>query len=178
LFQHYGASIVDEVPGFGTRELVVPCAPVKAITSIELEDASLAGSYSTVPSSSYKISRQDDDTILRYGGVWSWTTLYGGSQYDPMAGQEAALYRVTYAGGYVTPTQATGELVRDLPVDLEQACLDVAVEIYQSAGRDRSVRSEKLFDGSITYFGSSEPLRTLGVPLAVALSPYTRRAIA
>ena len=55
---------------------------------------------------------------------------------------------VTYAGGYLLP----GQNGRDLPFDLERACLDRAITRYHSSGRDRTIKSEMTVGvGSVSY---------------------------
>lgn len=143
---HYGAAITEKVAGFGGTFLRISRFPLKTITSVAFNGA-------TVDSSSYEIYDTDGVTGLIYSaGGWIWTTaLATALTYDALPRGERKLYTVVYAGGYVTPAQVAGELVRDLPYDLEAAAIQLVTARYRRRGSDPSVTSESLMSYSVDY---------------------------
>lgn len=160
---HRVSGAVDRVEGHGGSLLVLPRAPVAAISAI----AVLADDGSTVEetydATSYDLQDADAGIVFRAMG-WPWTaTRRAGVSGAPVAGSERASIRVTYTAGWITPYQAsaTGGSVgtRDLPYDLEEACLIAAVTRYRGRGRDRAVVREQLGPESVTFAspGASSP---------------------
>mgnify|MGYP000566108231 CR=1 FL=1 len=154
-----GAGLVHDVEGYGTQEISAPRFPIASITSVALLSASDGTVTSTYDSTDYRISNAEAGLVYRAYG-WPWTTISGDSIRGGGApGHEAKLIRLTYDAGWITPHQATaagGSLgARDLPEDIEQACLDGAALLYHQDGRDRSITSERLGNASVTYAASS-----------------------
>lgn len=153
------ADAVDRVASYGGYELLVPRAPIVSVTSVERlgdDGTSVEETYAT---STYHISDSDAGILYRSSG-WPWTSSQrSGVTNLPVAGQERPSIRVTYTAGWITPYQAsaTGGSVgtRDLPYDLEEACLIAAASRYRSRGRDRAVVSERLGPESVRYAAPS-----------------------
>lgn len=150
---HYEAGIVERVAGFGTSRLTLTRRPVRAIASIVLY---LGAQSETVSADAYRIEQAQLGFVERVGGLWAWTTAGAGLEPNGVAGQERLDYAVTYAGGWITPAQAGGALVRDLPEDIEAACLALAVLSWRSRGRDPSVKERKLMSATIKYGSTSD----------------------
>jgi hypothetical protein len=90
-------------------------APVTAVASVVLldESGSVLDSYA---STDYAID-------LEHGELWrSGGWVDGGMP----------IYRVTYTAGYITPSQAG---TRDLPWDLEEACLRGVAMLWHASGQ-------------------------------------------
>lgn len=150
---HYQAGIVERVVGWGAQRLTVTRRPLRAVSEVALMILSTA---EVVDADTYEIEDAAQGWLLKTGGTWAWTTAGVGLTPDGVAGQERQGYRVTYTGGWITPGLATGELVRDLPYDIEEACLQLAVLSWRTKGRDASIRERKLLSGSIKYGDTSE----------------------
>lgn len=144
----YKAGAVDRLPGMGSARLMVNRTPLLAVTKIELDGSELATTEYEVEDAGAGFIRSDAGFIASRAEVPS---LDG----DLLVGTEEANYKVTYNGGYVTPAQATGELPRTLPSDIEEACIQTVVALYRKKGQDRDIQSESLGDYSVTYAGSN-----------------------
>ena len=135
----------ETIPGYGANELRVSRTPITEIESITYQTE-------TVDPDSYTIS--GDGLIERELG-WPWT---GGVQYDLQPhyspNSELKSYTVVYEAGYCTNgSTESGWLTTGLlvPPDLEAAVTLATNFLYQSAGRDLTVRSKKIGDLAVEY---------------------------
>lgn len=157
---------VEVLPGYGGAALILPRAPVLSVALVELLDP-LSGDPSELDGWTLDAGA---GVLHRPGGWPSTATEASGVMGDLVAGSERRGIRVTYSAGWITPHQASasypgGSLgTRDLPADLEEACLEAVRARYE---RRDGVASEKLGDASITYAEGSEG----------GLSQVTARAI-
>jgi hypothetical protein len=143
----YEADIAEKVAGYGTKYLHVSRNPIVSISSITFDGA-------TVGSDNYEIHDANGGSLYSLG-EWTWTTDSAPNlSSDPLPGNEQKLYEVTYTGGWVTPHLA-GVLTRNLPYDLEDACVMMCTSRYRWKGRDPSVKSERLMEGSQTFAATS-----------------------
>lgn len=148
---HYESAREEDHRGYGTPILHVDKVPLLSITSIvyDPQDAD-----ETVDSDGYLLDSSEEGRIYRAAG-WLWTAAAGraiGVHYMP--GTEESLYRVTFAGGYVTRNQVAIDDDLDtmtLPEDLEDACIMLASMRYRWAPRSAGVKSEKMLSWSATY---------------------------
>lgn len=143
---HYGAGISEPVKGFGRPRLVLNVTPILSIASITLDDGTV------VDSSEYSIEDAEAGFVFRELG-WPYTgQVRRGLLYaDRDAGTEKASITVVYTAGWVTPAQVTGQLVRTLPYDLEEAVVQACVALYRRSGEDPRIASESLGDYSVSY---------------------------
>ncbi len=144
---HYAPNWVDEVPSYGQHRLIVRHAPLLEVTSITYDGG-------LVDAGNYSISDAAKGWIFSRGGWLSMGSLWGGVvQPFPYAGSEVNAYTIVYAGGYVTPQQASDDplLTRTLPYDLELACIQATVSLYRAKGQDRRIASESLLSYSVAY---------------------------
>jgi hypothetical protein len=140
----YEAGLIENLPGFGGPDLILGRAPVISVTSIELLAVDLVVEY-TFASDSYQIKASTG--ILHRPSGWPSTAQVGPSlDGTRLADTERPAIKVTYAGGYVTPQQQVdnpGVLTRDLPYDLEEACIDsVLAKLARSPKRDMDIISK------------------------------------
>ncbi len=164
---YYEVDIEEYIKGYGDPRLKVNRPPLTAIDSITYDG-------STVDSSSYEIEGSGDTGFIRHEtSTWLWTL--NTSTYivpSPIVGTERPNYLVTYTGGYITPQQDNddGALTRNLPYDLEDACIQLVSYRYRAKGRDPTIKSEKLLSASITY----QDVGTTALPDSVQdlLTPY------
>lgn len=163
----YNAAKVEKVAGFGTQNLIATLTPLKSITSIKFDAALVAAT-------DYSIADANAGFIFRDTG-WLWTAAsIRGVTYDPYPGSEKAQYELTYAGGYITQPRvdAIPLLTRDLPYDLEDACVRLVSQRYADKGGELGIKSESLMSYSVSY-GEDDPS---GIPSEVRsiLDRYAR----
>ena len=137
----------EHVPGYGTPRLMLKLTPIREIQEILVSGA-------VAPLGSYMVEDADAGFVRVKGGVWPWTAVTRSGPLAMRAGaSEYAGIAVTYTGGFVTPAQAEAnpELERNLPYELEQACLQLISAWHHERQRDPGVVSEKLGSLGITY---------------------------
>lgn len=139
--------IIEHVPGYGTPRLMLKLTPIREIQEIRVSDT-------VAPPESYAIEDADAGFVRVQGGVWPWTAVVGSGPLAMRASaSEYAGITVVYTGGFVTPAQAEAnpELERNLPYELEQACLQLISAWHHERQRDPGVVSEKLGSLGLTY---------------------------
>lgn len=133
----------EKLRGTQTARLVLPVRPIVSITSIVIDGTTLdSGEYSIEDAEAGIIYRAGG--WLRFDNVVPWSVAR-----DPIAGTAKRDIVVTYIGGYVLPNDATG--TRNLPYDVEQACIMGVVSAFRQRGQDRNVSSKATGDASISY---------------------------
>lgn len=141
---HYGAAIVEKLPGFdGQVRMYLGVVPLISVASVVLPDGS------TLDPADYTVESLEAATLYRAAG-WPYTGLCdnGGRLYG-----EAKTIVVTYAGGWVTPAQSG---TRNLPFEIEEACLLTVSALYRKQGIDPTIASESLGDYSVTFATATE----------------------
>jgi len=135
---YYGSAIIEKVAGSGDAFLWISRTPLSSITSVVW-----LGDSSTITSSTYEIYESDQGNIYRSAG-WNNTKI---------SATDYTRYQVTYIGGWITPQQDAddGALTRDLPWDLETACVSLVVGLWRQRGADRTIRSESVLNTSVHY---------------------------
>lgn len=138
---YYATGAVEYVAGFGDRKLTLKKhVPLLSLSSIvyDPDDAN-----ETIDATDYAILGDGNPGwVHRINGNWLWTaTQHGFVSYEPLAGTELPLYKVTYTGGYVTPQQVADAVAtpRTLPYDIERAVVDLVVALYRRSSRDPSL---------------------------------------
>lgn len=148
VFQRSDA-ITESVAGTERTRILLSRRPLIAITSVTVDDAALA-------SSEYKIDSASAGTLFRESG-WSWDA--NASHWitkDPAPGEDDRNIVVVYKAGYVTRAQANpggtfaGQSVT-LPLDLEDAVLQIVSSRHGARGRDPNIKAESLLGASVTY---------------------------
>ncbi len=73
----------------------------------------------------------------------------------------------------MTPEQAG---TRDLPYDLEDACILLVAKRFRRKGKDPGIKSKKLMSYAVTYGGQGAGDSVMGIPAEIAhmLNPYKR----
>ena len=96
----------ERLSGAGGSLLLLPLYPIAEVDSIIMDGMAL-------PPDSYDVDGKMG-ALIRVGGIW------------PPANERNIT--VTYTGGYVTPVQAAADpdLTRNLPYDIEEACIVTA----------------------------------------------------
>jgi hypothetical protein len=148
---HYAATVAERVPTFGGQILFLKRTPIVSITSIEALGSGLdaAGSGVTLGAASYTVKDAGAGTVFRLAGWrdsarWplGWTSNIAITSMNRERGTEDLATLVTYAGGFVTPGQVGGSLVRNLPFDIEQACIDTATNLWRKRGQHQRLNEE------------------------------------
>lgn len=168
-------TLTEKQAGVGTPFLILNRPPID-------EDQSIAVSIDgvTESTSNYEVHDAKGGVLYHKVGTWLITAPAAwGISRPPAFNFPRKLISITYRGGYVTPTQATTySLTRDLPYDLEQAAIMLAVSIYNSEGRDQTISNESLMSYSVSYgavgVGTSAKalLRKLAPSAALILDHY------
>ena len=156
-------------PPNGPR-IFLDATPLASITSITDDGA-------TVDSSEYEIEDASAGIVFRSSG-WGGRDLTVPRSIvgDVMTGTGKSWLSITYIGGYVLPNDA-GD--RDLPYDIEQACILTVTSLFRGRGRDRAVASKATGDASFSF---RLPNEIIGVgaggvipdEAVVLLRPYLR----
>ncbi len=171
----FAAGIVELVTAHGTPNLIVSRRPITTITQITFDG-------SLVSSDDYKsttVEKFAEAGIIFNRSGWFWAAnRVRNIARDVAPGTEDPLYEVTYDGGWITPAQdnANNSLTRDLPFDLEQAAIDLAVHLWRSRPRDENIKSEKLMSWAATY--RETPKEGIPVTIQARLNPYVTQAMA
>lgn len=152
----YNAAAVEDLRGNGGTRLLLRRTPIASITSI----ATIAddGTSNTAESSSsYRLDNSAAGSIFRRTGWMSSHNRAYGVMENPLYGGEENYWRVTYAGGYITPYQASsvypgGSLgTATLPGDIEDAVIDEVVTRFHQKGRNLWAAEERLGDEMIKW---------------------------
>ncbi len=122
---------LERVAGYGTQKLLLSRRPIVSVQAVTIEDVTVDASEYVVPA----VGSEDADAgvLFRRAG-WTWTARLQADAPQPheIAGTEEKAYLVSYTAGYVLPSAVSG---RDLPYDLEHACIIAAASIFRSKGK-------------------------------------------
>ena len=145
---------VDRVLGEGARTLVLPRTPIVAVHSILCDGT---------PILDWRLADPGLGFVERRAG-WGWRT---GGVWWGEGPSAAATFEVDCTAGYALPGTAS----RDLPDDIERACLDLAKAWWWAQSRDPAASAEAFGGNGIGY--ALQP----GMPAGVAelLRPWIRR---
>lgn len=136
-------SRVETLRGTNTPRLVLDATPLVSITSIAVDGT-------TIAAADYEIEDADAGIVFNEAGWLRYDYAVPNSiARDRIAGTAKADTVVTYVGGYVLPNDSTG--TRNLPYEIEQACLMGVVAAFRQRGQDRNVGSKATGDASISY---------------------------
>lgn len=154
--------VKERVAGFNTPELIVSRTPIKSIAEISYDEETI------INTDDYRIGDPDSGFIYRIDYVWQSTQRV---EYNikPRWSNETPEpeWVVTYTGGYTLPNWND---TRDLPYDIERACIETVKAWFLSRQRDPNlvdVRVNGTFSAEYTQFG-------IPVSAAEILKPYIR----
>lgn len=161
---HYDGAVAERLEGPGGVHLLVARTPVVAIADVAFNDSSVGVDGVVVVDASI-------GKLYRSGG-WPWTAaLQRGPSWHPAPGTEAPSITVTYAGGWVTPRQATPSLPRTLPHSIEGAVLRLITARWRGRGNDPRLASSSHQSSTYTFGGEAVPPEVMA-----ALAPHQRIA--
>lgn len=167
---YYQAGIVASLPGWGTKDLILPRGPVLAVSSVKIDGVLLDAADYTIADAGARL-------LEMINGTWPWTAREVGSiGGGPLPGTEDRDIEVTFTAGYRLPKDdaptATPPVVRTLPWDLEGAAIDYVRWLYFGRKRDPAVKSKAVLDASVSYNGFEVP-----AGIVATLKLYTRAAV-
>lgn len=152
----YNAAAVEDLEGTGGTRLLLIRTPVASITSI----ATIAddGTSNTAEgASTYRLDSSTVGSVFRRSGWLSSHNHVYGVMSNPLFGTGERYWRVTYAGGFITPYQASsvypgGSLgAQTLPGEIEDAIIDEVVTRFHQKGRNLWASEERLGDEMIKW---------------------------
>lgn len=150
---------LEKLPPTDNKILVVTHTPIVSISSVSYNDAEIS-------SDEYSIYSAEVGMLYRDASWGSPEAVRAGIQPFPTDAVEK-LWSIQYVAGYVLP----GDPDRDLPEDIELACLMLVRDLYYSRRKVSSVQSEKIGDYSVTYASRDTLLQIREI-----LDPWSRIA--
>lgn len=158
---------VDDIVGEGWTALVSHKAPIVSVTSLVEIDSS-GNTIQTYTADDFDLDLQAG---ILYSNVGRWPdTGYRGHAVSPVRVPRSGRprLRLTYTCGWITPAQeAAGVGTRNLPFDLEEACLKSVHALYRSLSADLRVIS-KTSENAVTSYRL--PNRTAGLEAGMLLT--------
>lgn len=148
-------ALSEKVAGKGTPIVCLGRTPIRSITSLSEYDAVLT------EDDDFEIHDANVGTLRRLFHNWTqYTRGSGGVSSEPMPGYERKKIEIVYDAGWVTPQQEIDNppWVRDLPYDIEAACVITATSIYLQRARDRAVDGERILSAAVDYIGINTAL--------------------
>lgn len=143
----YREELVFESQGLPTsRYLVIPAYPLRVVDTVEQLDSE--GTAELYEATKYVA---DLTSGILFNRIGSWcdpgVTRWNDVTQPPFIGNSRPFWRVTYSAGYYGPNQ-TLIADRDLPYDIEQACLLYAKSNYLSRDTDFRLVREHLLEAA------------------------------
>ncbi len=140
----FKTAVVESLPGRNTPWLYLSRTPVTAVNSVKINDE-------TLTTDDFEIESLDRGLLYR-AALWPLVATGRGSiSRGSTSGYEESNVDVDYDGGWVTKPGEVQQLVRNLPFDIEQAALDIAVTHLDGRGRDKDVTTESAEGGQRSY---------------------------
>lgn len=162
---------VEYVRGYGSERLILTHTPIKEVR--EIKYGLPPNPDEVIDPSKYMIDEAEAGfVLLTDGSLWKWTgRVRRVITPHRLPGTEMPMYAVDYTGGYVTPKQAEDDpsLKRDLPYDIEDACVMLVATRWGSRGERRDIVSESVMSASFTYQRGGLPQEVIDI-----LGPYRR----
>lgn len=149
------ATVTDERHrAIGGVELYLKRRPVVSVTSITLDGT-------TVEADNFALADADSGLVYFYTPLVVQAPRRRGVVQDYALRYAEPDYKATYVGGWVTRQQATDAVgTRDLPYDIERACIRLVSYFWGTKGAVGEIAAEKIGDASVSYANSSSSLPT------------------
>ncbi|MBX6354548.1 MAG: hypothetical protein IRZ05_01695 [Micromonosporaceae bacterium] len=150
------ATYEERLPGYGTQTLLLTRRPVRTVTQVL---------HNSEPIVDYVIADPDTGALYREQG-WTWTAATGwGLAPQRIGGTERPAFVVTYEAGYLLP----GQEGRDLPADVEQACIETVIAMIRRQSTDQDITEMRMDDVAVKFVGARSALPAIAREL---LAPY------
>lgn len=137
--------VTEKLGSTGGHRLVLSRRPIKSITHIKYRGTSIDPSY-------YEIEDAMAGFVWRNDSHWTDTRELAGGIVRKIHGPAIQDYEVRYIAGYKLPDDAN----RDLPYDIERACLELCKLYYFRQKADPMVRRERVGDAFVWYQDSGD----------------------
>lgn len=154
----------ETMPSKGGNYLVLTHTPIKTINYIELDGSSIASTLYEVDDPEAGVVWKEggfDHTVITRNFITAEPTRYGRRD-----------WKVRYQAGYNLP----GSTGRDLPRNVERACIEIVKSWYSRRQQDGSVRREEVGDAVVEYFEDSISMAAPKNALDL-LAPYRRHYV-
>lgn len=149
---------VETLDGNASRELLLRNTPIVGTPTIVCESA---------PVADFEVSDADAGILYRALGWERTGDVYWFAEPSAVWPTGARRYAVTYEAGYLLP----GQDGRDLPGDIENACVETVCVWYRRAGEDPNLRQKKVDDLTLVFAAGSEADHNGLPPYARAVLP-------
>ena len=164
---HYREGVEEFPACHGGQFLFLRNGQVTEITSIEIDGV-------LVDPSNYRLDSAGYGRIVARNGFRFPFTGSGSGGVDSTPYQAAAdgRIRVVFNAGWVTPGQAAiaPNPPRTLPMDIEQAAIELITTLYRAKGADSRIASYSLGDSSVSY--TTDAGGAIGSRVKNILAPY------
>jgi len=138
-------TIVEKLGSDGGHRLILSRRPIKSINSIKYKGI-------LVDSSVYEIEDAMAGFVWRNDSKWINTTEISEGITSKFYGPKRKDYEVEYIAGFVLPDDVN----RDLPYDIERACIELCKLYYYRQKADPMVRRERIGDSFVWYQDSGD----------------------
>lgn len=158
-------TVMESVPGRDTPTVYLSLTPIVDIESVEI------GGVEVDPGG-YTVDHPNEGALRRFGGVWPWSgRMIRFIEAERVAGSEVPNITVTYTGGYILP----GDDDRDLPYELELACIMAVSDWVQGQGTPRDAVRLQAEQVSVSFGQSGAGGRmALSTTVRELLDPWKR----
>lgn len=135
-------TITETRPSRGSNYMVLSYRPLRTLTWAQLDGTS-------VSSTTYEVDDAEAAIVWRERG-WDHTVIFDNfiTQRPTRFGRRDWSFR--YQAGYILPGSTEG--TRDLPKDIEKACIEIVKSWYLRQSQDPSVKREEVGEAMIEYF--------------------------
>lgn len=140
-------TVEEERGASGTRYMYLTRFPIVSVDSVEHDGDSVTD---------YTVFDTEKGLLYRENG-WTNTQLYWNFITDLYTGFRDPDWKITYTAGYVLP----GDSARDLPDDLEMACIQFVKSLYLQRDTDPALTREQYGDASQSWERNSQ---LMGMP--------------
>ncbi len=140
-------TITETLPGTGTTRLWLTRTPISSITSVTVDNATVASDEYTIEDSEAGLLLRHDDGSPPAPKSWALPgMLQWGLSRVPVKESGSNNITIAYISGYLLPSEDG----RDLPEDIERACIDTVKALYQGRKDSGRVKSQKIGDAAET----------------------------
>lgn len=158
-------TVTESVPGQDMPTVYLSLAPIVEIESVRVNGVE-------VDPGDYVIDYPDEGALRRIGSVWPWSgRMMRFIDTERIAGSEVPNITVTYTGGYILP----GDDDRDLPYELELACIMAVSDWVQGRGTPRDAVRLQTEQVSVSFGQAGSGGRmALSTTVKELLGPFRR----
>lgn len=139
------ATVRESVVGNGLPDILLSRTPILEVLEVMLDETAYTD---------YTVYDKDAGILQRTLG-WTSTNIRHDliSPHPSSYGEKR--WHITYTGGYVLPSWMGSSGDRDLPYDLERACIELVKTDFYNRSRDGTITQYKQGETSVTWKQSS-----------------------